>query len=115
MSASFRRQLTVTASTKRKTISSTGQGTDVDVLTDILISEPSPVSGEIRNRPVLDTPNEVLMSFCDDGMDIQTGDRITLSDSINVTNKTYPVKFVERWVWTTGTTFKALFLEDLKT
>lgn len=117
MSASFRRMLTVDASTTRLVLDSNGKSSGpTTVLSNIAVSEPMPVTAEIRGRLVLDTPHEVLMIFCDDSMDVQSGDKITLSDSVNVTNdKAYPVRAVERWPWTTGTTYKMLVVENLKT
>lgn len=115
MSLSFRRTLTVTASTSRTVLSGTGQSSGPTViLSNIAVSEPTPVTADIRGRLVLDTPHEVLMTFCDDALDVQNGDTLTLSDSVNVVNKDYQVRAVERWPWTNGTTFKALIIEDLK-
>lgn len=105
-----------TASTSRTVLSSTGQSSGpTTVLSNIAISELMPVTAEIRGRLVLDTPYEVLMTFCDDDQDVQPGDTLTPSDSTNVTNKSYPVRAVERWPWRNGANFKAIIVEDIKT
>lgn len=98
---SMRRFLTTQASTKRLTVDGTGQSTALGAsLTCVDCADFTPVSAEIRNRLLLDTPNTLYETFVDCGADIAAGDYITATNSMTVTNgKDYPIKAVEVWPW----------------
>jgi hypothetical protein len=103
----FARWATVTASTKRATLTS-GKSTGFAASIASLKCLPlMPVDAETRNRAELSTFHEVKETYVETGLDIKDGDMLT------VAGVDYPVRAVEEWPWR-GITFLRLIVEELK-
>ena len=111
MTSTFRLFATVTASTKRPpAISSGKRGAAATNISSLRCTPLDPVDPEIRQRLILNTPNELLQTYTEGGLDIVEGDILTVS-SVD-----YPIRAVGEWYWPVdGTNTCYLILEDLKT
>ena len=107
MSASFDAIATVTASTKRGSISSGKRSTPTENIASLACTPLDPVSAEIRQRPELKTPHELLQTFVDSGADVKEGDILTVSGT------DYPIRAVGDWEFA-GSTYLHLVIEELK-
>jgi hypothetical protein len=105
--SSFARLATVTASTKRATMTSGKRGAPTTNVATLACTPLDPVDPEIRQRLVLDTPGELLQTFVDNAVDIVQGDTLVVG------SKEYPIKAVADWTWR-ATTYRWLIVEDLK-
>jgi hypothetical protein len=101
----------VTASTKRPPVISSGKrGAAATNISSLRCTPLDPVDPEIRQRLILNTPNELLQTYTEGGLDIVEGDILTVS-SVD-----YPIRAVGEWYWPVdGTNTCYLVLEDLKT
>ena len=101
----------VTASTKRApTISSGKRGAAAENLASLNCTNLDPIDPEIRQTLVLKTPNELLQTFVEGGLDIKEGDILVVGST------EYPIRAVGDWTWPMdATATRYLVLEDLKT
>jgi hypothetical protein len=107
--SSFTRLATETASTKRPpTISGGRRGAAVTHVTTLTCTPLDPVSAEIAQRVVLDTPHELLQTFVSGTYDIAEGDTLVYA------SQDYPIRACSEWKWGSGT-YLHLILEDLNT
>jgi hypothetical protein len=106
-SASFARLATVTASTKRATLSSGKRAAPAAYLTGVSCLPLDPVDQALQQRLQLDTPHEVLQTFVDAGLDILAGDILVVSST------EYPIKWVGEWTFGSSE-YLHLVVEDLK-
>lgn len=107
-SPSFRRQATVTASTKRlPEIVSGKRGSAVTKIVSLKCTPLDPVDPELRQRLQIDTPHEVLQTFIDGSLDVKEGDLLV------VAGKEYPVRSAADWAWRTWA-YRHLIVEDLR-
>lgn len=107
MSASFQKLATVTASTKRATLSGGKRGTPTQHLTNLKVFPLDPVDPELRQRLELDTPHELLQTFVEGAPDIVEGDVLTAG------SEDYPIRSVADWTFGSDT-YLRLILENLK-
>jgi hypothetical protein len=106
--SSFARLAKVTASTKRSpAISSGKRGTPTTNVAILMCTPLDPVDAEVRQRLILDSPNIILETFVDNGVDILVGDILVVGST------EYPIKACEDYEWR-GTTYRHLFVEKLK-
>jgi hypothetical protein len=92
-SPSFLKLATVTASTKRATMSGALQGTPSANLVGIKCTPLDPVDAETLTRLKLESAYQLRQTFTDASLDIIKGDVLTVS-SVD-----YPIKAVETWSW----------------
>lgn len=105
------RFLTVAASTKRApTVSGGKRGAPTTKLASLTVTPLDPVEAELRQRLALNTPHELLQTFCDGDLDIREGDWLV------VDGEEYPIRDVEEWAWGRGlqSAYRRLVLEALK-
>ena len=96
--ASFTRQLSITASTKRPPAISGGKrGAMVVNLAAVNVAPLTGVSTEVAMRAGLDTPYNLLQTFADD-VDIAEGDELTPADG-EYANVALPVRRVMKLAW----------------
>lgn len=107
MSASFQKMASVTASTKRATLSAGKRSSPSTHLNNLKIFPLDPVDPELRQRLALDTPHELLQTFVEGNPDIVEG------DVLSVAGEDYPIRSVADWKFGTDT-YRALVLENLK-
>lgn len=108
-STSFATLATVTASTKRATMSGSKRGSPTTNLASISILPLMPVGdGDIREQLGTSAPFELLQTAVDGDADIREGD-ILVVDSVE-----YDVRGVGDWPWTGGGDYKAVFVEQRK-
>jgi len=102
---------TVTASTKRAPAISGGKrGPAATNLASLSCMPLDPIDPEIRQTLVLNTPNEILQTFVEGGLDIKEGDILVVGSN------EYPIRAVGDWTWPMdATAMRYLVLEDLKT
>jgi len=97
MSASFEKLATVTASTKRSSVSGAGQrGARSENISSLSCTPLVPVDATLRASLQLDTPHELLQTFVDGGLDILPGDQFIVGSD------TYEVRSVAEWYWRPG-------------
>lgn len=107
MSSSFQRMASVTASTKRATLTGGKRSSPTSHLNNLKIFPLDPVDPELRQRLALDTPHELLQTFVEGAPDIVEGDVLT------VDGEDYPIRSVGDWKFGNDT-FRALVVEQLK-
>lgn len=109
-SLAFRRMATVVALTVRPPALSGGKrGTPTTKLVTVRCTPLDPVDPELRQRMAINTPNELLQTFVQGGLDIQEGDMLVVSGS------TYPIRAVADWYWPgDSANYVHLILEQLK-
>lgn len=110
-SASFSHMATVTASVKRPPVVSGGKrGTPVAHIASLKCFPLDPLTdAEIVNQLNLMTPQEVLQTYVQDGLDIVEGDVLVVS------GVDYQIRAVEDWDWPPNDTFLRLTLTEIKT
>ena len=97
MSLSFARQMLVTASTKRPPAIAGGKrGEPETFITDLPCAPLTPASAETRQRLALNTPIDLLQTFCDASFDVKAGDVLTV-DEVD-----YAVRNVAEYPWRIG-------------
>lgn len=106
-SASFLQQATVTASTKRASVSGGKRGTPTTQISSLLCTPLDPVDQELRERLGLRGAHEVLQTFVDGSLDIAEGDTLVVGAS------EYPIRAVGNWSWR-GSVYRHLIIEELK-
>ena len=106
-SPSFQRLATVTASTKRATLTNGLRGAPTTKLSNLKCFPLDPVDPDLKQRLALDTPHELLQTFLEGNPDIVEGDVLT------VASEDYPIRSVGDWVWGSDT-YRHLVLENLK-
>ena len=99
--------LTVTASTKRATISGGKRAAPTTNISSLTITPLDPLDADISTRDNTDTPYELLHCFCTGDLDIEEGDILTVS-SVD-----YPIRAVSKWKWG-STYYLELVVEELK-
>lgn len=111
MSNSFNRMATVTASTKRATLSSGKRGAPATYLASLACTPLDPADpsmrAEIQQRFKLQTPVELLQTFVDGSLDIKEGDVLVVS------TVEYPVRSAAEWMFR-GSRYLHLMVEELK-
>ena len=108
MTMAFARAATVTATTKRATLSggtSTGYVTHLSGVKCLPLMSVDP---ETRNRPELQTFHEVKETFVDGGLDIMEGDKLVIG------SVEYPIRAVDEQPWLFGGSYLRLLVEELK-
>ncbi len=99
MSATYQRQLTVSASTRRPpAIASGKRGALAEHLPLVYVSPLTPVSIETAQRVGLDSPYNLLQTFTDGDADIADGDELTPLDG-PYEGRAMSVKRVVKLVW----------------
>ena len=111
--ASFARQLTVRASTKRSpAIASGKRGAPVEQIADMACTPLWPLDAETRQRVRLDTPHELRQTFASAEHDVREGDVLVVSEV------EYPIRSVADWAWSgTGAgacAYLQIVVEELK-
>lgn len=97
--ATFARQLTVEASTKRPPAPASGKrGSMVVHLALVMIAPLTNVTLEVAQRAGLETPHTLLQTFADSDADIAEGDELT-PESGPYADKAMPVRRVVRLPW----------------
>jgi hypothetical protein len=107
MSASFQKLASLTASTKRATMSSGKRAAPTQHLTGLKVHPLDPVDPELRQRLALDTPHELLQTFVEGNPDIVEGDVLT------VAGEDYPIRSVADWTFGADV-YRHLVIENLK-
>lgn len=107
MSSAFARMATVSASTKRATLSNGKRGEPVAYLSGLKCVPLDPLDPETRQTLQLDTPHELLSTMIDGVHDIQESD-ILVVDGVD-----YPIRSCAVWTWCSGTV-RQLIVENLK-
>lgn len=92
-SPSFLKMATVTASTKRSSMSGALRGTPTTNLTGVICLPLDPVSAETMTRLKLDSGYEVRQTYVDAALDIKEGDVLVVS------GVDYEIRAVAEWVW----------------
>ncbi len=105
--SSFADMATVTASTKRATMSSGLRGEASTNLPSLKCTPLDPVDAELRHSLELDTVHELLQTFVDGVPDIEEGD-ILVVGAVE-----YPIRSCAEWTWN-GSAYLHLVVEDLK-
>lgn len=110
MTATFARQMTVTASTKRgPAISGGKRGAPVAEIASLTVTPLDPLDAEIRNRLEIETPVKLKQTFTLGSHDIVDGDVLV------VATVEYPIKYVEAWpAGPISDAFKLLVVEELQ-
>jgi len=109
MSSSFRKLLVVTASTKRSPVVASGKvGAKVVNIASFLCSPIDPLEdmryGAMTRKPILESPKNTLITYCDADLDIKQGDTLVVGSD------EYPITYVNDWYWQ-GENFMELGLE----
>ena len=101
---------TVTASTKRAPAISGGKrGPAATNLASLSCMPLDPIDPEIRQTLVLNTPNELLQTLVEGGIDIKEGDILVVGST------EYPIRAVAEWYWPgDAANYLHLILEELK-
>jgi hypothetical protein len=107
-SSSFTRLATVTASTKRATLTGGKSSGFAASLSGVACLPLMTVDAETRQRETLKTFHELKDTYVGTGLDIAEGDVLT------VAAVDYPIRVVEEWPWGDGSTFLRLIVEVLK-
>lgn len=107
-SVAFGRMATARASTKRAALSGGKSAGFAAKLSDVRCLPLMPVDAETRSRPELATFHELKETFVESGLDIAEGDLLVLG------GVEYPVRAVEEWPWSDGSTFLRVLVEQLK-
>lgn len=98
-SATFARQLTVSASTRRPPATTSGKrGEMAEHLPLLYVAPLSPVSIETAQRVGLDSPYNLLQTFTGGGEDVADGDELTLQDGAYA-GRAMAVRRVVRLSW----------------
>lgn len=105
--SSFGDLATVTASTKRATMSSGIRGEASTNLSTLKCTPLDPVDAELRHSLEIDTAHELLQTFVDGDLDIEEGDVLVVG------SVEYPIRSCAEWKWD-GSQYLHLVLEDLK-
>lgn len=107
MASSLARLATVSASTKRATFSSGRRSAPTEQISSLDVTPLDPVSAELAQRLGLDTPHEVLQTFCEGDLDLQEGDILVVG------TEEYPIRALEEWTYGDTTSYR-LVVEELK-
>lgn len=111
--SSFERLSTVSASTKRASVSSGKRGTPTTNLSGLSITpldaaDPA-VRGELQERLGLETPFALLQTFVNGSPDIREGDVLVVGSS------EYPIRAVTDWAaGASAPAYLRLIVEDLR-
>ena len=104
----FVRMATGRAVTKRPPALAGGRrGEPALHLADIACTPLDPVTAELAARLGLETPHTLRQTFVDGTLDVAGGDVLVVGD------RDYPVRAVEPYEWSPGTTYLRLVLEVL--
>ena len=111
--SSFAKLATVTASTKRASVSSGKRGTPTTNLSNLSITPLDPADpatrGELQERLGLETPFALLQTFVDGSLDIREGDVLVVGSS------EYPIRAITDWAaGASAPAYVRLIVEDLK-
>ena len=110
-SRALARLATIAASTKRSPAISDGiRSGPQTYLSSIKVTPLDPVTEEIRRRPGLETPHELLMCYAVGDLDIKAGDILVVGSN------EYPIKAVGEWYESPqgNDDYCQLIIEDLK-
>lgn len=105
--SSFSKQATVTASTKRATLSGGKKGTPTTFISSFKCTPLDPVDAEVQQRLQLQGGHEVLQTFVEGSIDIKEGDVLVVGEV------EYPIRAVGNWTWK-STVYRHLVIEELK-
>jgi hypothetical protein len=111
--SSFERLATVSASTKRASISGGKRGAPSEYLTGLSITPLDPADpatrAEIQHRLGLETPLELLQTFINGAVDVKEGDVLVVGSN------EYPIKAVGGWAaGASAPAYRRLIVEELK-
>jgi len=106
-SSAFTALLTTTASTKRRAYSGGAESAPAENIASLKVTPLAPVTPQIVHEMDLNTPHEVLQTFCDGSYDIAE------MDILVVGSVEYLILAVADWELA-DVTFLHLFLEDAK-
>ena len=109
MSRSFDLTASVSASTKRASLSSGKRGTPTTNLSGLSATPLDPVSAELQERLGLESPMELLQTFVSGALDIVEGDILVVGST------EYPIRAVEDYAaGPSAPAFLRLVIEELK-
>ena len=107
MSTAFRHHATLSASTRRATVSGGKRTSPIANLTGIVCTPLDVVEDEVARRAGLETPHRLLQTFVDAGLDVRAGDLLVVG------SEAYPVRAAAAWEWR-GASFLHLIVEELQ-
>lgn len=107
MSTAFAHHATLSASTKRATVSSGKRASPTTNLTGIACTPLDVVEDEVARRAGLETPHTLLQTFIDAGLDVRAGDLLVVG------SQEYPIRAAAAWEWR-GASYLHLIVEELQ-